>query len=65
MAKTFEDFITDERERLTKEREEIFNQQQELEDKLKAINRELDAITAYDDVKKGKAPRSAEASSEK
>lgn len=57
MAKTFEDFITEERERLTMEREDIFNQQQALEDKLQSINRELAAITAYDDVKKGKAPQ--------
>lgn len=54
MAKTFEEFMAAERERLTKEREEIFDQQKALEDKLDAVNRELAAITAYDDVKKGK-----------
>jgi len=58
MVATFEDLMASERERLTKEREEIFNQQQVLEDKLSAIKRELDAIDAYDAVKKGKAATS-------
>jgi hypothetical protein len=55
MAATFEEFMAQERERLSKEREEVFNQQQELEDKLQGIVRELSAIDAYENVKKGKA----------
>lgn len=65
MAATFEEFISTERERLTKEREEIFNQQQELEEKLQAIVRELAAIEAYESVKTGKAPQSAQSAEAK
>ncbi len=51
----FADAMQQERERLHKEREEIFNQQHELEGKLAELNRELDAISAYEAARTGKA----------
>ena len=55
MAKTFETFIDQERERLSKEREAIHTQQRALEAQLATISRELSAIEAYEAAKQGKA----------
>jgi hypothetical protein len=58
---TFQAFIEKERERLNAEREAIFSQQHELEAKLAEINREMAAISAYEDTKAGKAAPAARA----
>ncbi len=60
-AGTFETFIARERERLSAERSELYDQQKALEEKLEGINRELAAIKAYEDAKRGKLPTAAPA----
>ena len=57
MARTFEDFIRSERERLTAKREEIRKQHRELENQLAEIHREFLAIDAYEAAKRGKPSR--------
>ena len=51
---TFETFIERERERFAKAREDALARKQKIEEELASIDRELLAITAYEDVKKGK-----------
>ena len=59
---TFEEFMKTERDRLDKEREALWTEIKEREDKVTAINKELEAITAYEAVKSGKAaPKAADA----
>jgi hypothetical protein len=55
MAKTFEQFVEEERARLTKTREECLAKRQEIDEEIAAVDRELDAIAAYEQVKRGKA----------
>ena len=59
MAKTFETFVQEERERLAKAREDAHAERQAAQDKLDSIERELAAISAYEQVKAGKALRPA------
>jgi Fe2+ or Zn2+ uptake regulation protein len=54
MPDTFQTFIDQERVRLNKQREDILAKQQDLKDQLAANTVELQAITAYETVKKGK-----------
>ena len=56
MAKTFEQFIGEERARLQKVREDSLAKRKELDEQIAAVDRELQAITAYEQVKLGKAP---------
>jgi hypothetical protein len=57
MAKpTFETFIQEERERLAKTREALLAKRAEIDDQLSAADRELYAITAYEQAKQGKLP---------
>jgi hypothetical protein len=53
----FAEFITRERDRLNGERQNIIGQQRELQGKLAEIDREMEAITAYEAAKIGKAAR--------
>lgn len=55
MAKTFETFIAEERERINKEREGLLAKRAEIDQQIAASDRELAAITAYEQVKQGKA----------
>ena len=60
MAKTFETFVQEERERLAKDREEAHAERRAAQDKLDAVDRELAAIDAYEQVKAGKALHATE-----
>lgn len=51
---TFETFIEKERERLGKERESALRKRQEADEQLAVIQRELNAISAYEEVRRGK-----------
>jgi hypothetical protein len=53
----FADFITRERDRLNGERQKIQTQQRELQQKLDTIDKEMEAISAYESAKSGKAAR--------
>jgi hypothetical protein len=57
MVKTFETFIEEERTRLNKDREDAQAKLQTAQDKIDAVERELAAITAYEQVKAGKGPQ--------
>jgi hypothetical protein len=56
MAKTFETFITEERERLQKVREDCLSKRAEIDEQIAAADRELYAINAYEQAKQGKLP---------
>lgn len=57
MADTFEKFVEKERARLAKERQALLAEQKATADKLASVDKELLAITAYEDAKKGKPKR--------
>ena len=62
MADTFETFIAKERERLMKHRADALSRKAEIDTELSEIDREMIAIQAYEDAKRGKparAPRAA------
>ena len=50
---TFEEFVEKERERLKSKRDTVRGKQKELEKELQGIDREMDAISAYENAKKG------------
>ena len=54
---TFETFIQKERERLSEPREDVLSRRVQCEQELADIDKELTAISAYETVKAGKAPR--------
>lgn len=56
MQQTFETFVEQERERLGKARDAALARQKEIDDELAAIDRELLAIAAYEQAKRGKLP---------
>ena len=56
---TFETYITNERERLAKAKEDALSRRKEVDVELAAIDTELQAIAAYEQVKKGKPVRTA------
>ena len=61
---TFETFISSERERIGKEREALLARKAEIDTQIAACDRELAAISAYEDVKTGRtapAPKAAPA----
>jgi hypothetical protein len=62
MQQTFETFIAQERERLAKAREAALARKKEVEDELGAIDREIFAIAAYEQAKRGKSPATPRAS---
>lgn len=51
---TFEMYIGRERDRLAKQRSDVLAKRQKLDEQLEAIDRELAAVSAYEQVKKGK-----------
>ena len=56
---TFETYITNEKERLAKAKEDALSLRKEADAQLAAIDTELQAIAAYERVKKGKTVRMA------
>ena len=54
---TFETFIEKERSRLQKQRESLMEKQARLQEEVHALDKELAAIQAYDDTKRGKTTR--------
>lgn len=52
---TFETFIARERDRLSRQRSGLVEQKSKLDEQIAAIDRELAAVTAYEQVKSGKA----------
>lgn len=55
-TQTFESYIDTERKRLAKQRDDVLAKKAELDTQLADIEKELSAIDAYENVKKGKAP---------
>jgi O6-methylguanine-DNA--protein-cysteine methyltransferase len=57
---TFETFIERERARLQKERDSLMEKQSEIQHQLAAIHKEMEAIQAYENAKKGKPASSGQ-----